>query len=109
MTAVARVGNINRTQITLRSAPIALGGTAIALIAVTQVTQGLSGADGSTAQGQISADANNAITPGSDDKLYAPDSFVVLARFAEIAGNETAKAQARQNLGLETIDGGTFN
>lgn len=109
MTAPARVGNISHTEVVLRGYPGAIGGSSIASIAVTQVTQGLTGADGATAQGQISADPNNAIVPGSDNKLFAPDSFVVLARFAEIAENEPAKAQARQNLGLETIDGGTFN
>lgn len=78
-------------------------------ISVTQVTQGLTGPSGSSAQAQISSDPNNAIVPGTDNKIFAPESFAVLARFAEIAADETAKAQARQNLGLQTIDGGTFN
>lgn len=36
-------------------------------------------------------------------------AFMVVNRFAEIAVNETAKAQARINLDLQDIDGGTFN
>lgn len=36
-------------------------------------------------------------------------AFMVTNRFAEIATDETAKAAARQNLGLAVIDGGTFN
>ena len=35
-------------------------------------------------------------------------AFLVANRFYEIAENEEAKATARQNLGLQTIDGGTF-
>ena len=35
--------------------------------------------------------------------------FQVSNRFYEIAGDEVAKQAARTNLGLATIDGGTFN
>lgn len=35
--------------------------------------------------------------------------FLIVNRFSEIAVNETAKAQARTNLDLQNIDGGTFN
>lgn len=38
-----------------------------------------------------------------------PEPFALAARFGEIALNETAKAQARANLDLQNIDGGTFN
>lgn len=38
----------------------------------------------------------------------AGGAFLVVNRFYEIAGDETAKAAARSNLGLAVIDGGTF-
>lgn len=38
----------------------------------------------------------------------AAGAFLVTNRFYEIAQDEEAKATARQNLGLQTIDGGTF-
>jgi hypothetical protein len=37
------------------------------------------------------------------------DSFKVYNRFNEIAADTVAKQQAVTNLGLNTIDGGTFN
>ena len=36
-------------------------------------------------------------------------AFAINNRFSEISENETAKQAARANLGLATIDGGTFN
>lgn len=57
----------------------------------------------------ISADANNALSAGTDGGIYAPTAFTVTARFAEIAADNTAKAQARANLDLQAIDLGTFN
>lgn len=36
-------------------------------------------------------------------------AFMVATRFSEIAADEAAKAQARANLDLQNIDGGTFN
>lgn len=36
-------------------------------------------------------------------------AFAIAARLGEIASDETAKTQARTNLGLQNIDGGTFN
>lgn len=38
----------------------------------------------------------------------AADAFLIANRFNEIAADEVAKADARTNLGLSTIDGGTF-
>lgn len=38
----------------------------------------------------------------------AEGAFLVVNRFYEISDNEEAKAAARQNLGLQIIDGGTF-
>ena len=38
----------------------------------------------------------------------AGGAFLVNNRFNEIAADETAKQDARTNLGLATIDGGTF-
>lgn len=38
-----------------------------------------------------------------------PEPFALAARFSEIALDESAKAQARANLDLQNIDGGTFN
>lgn len=35
--------------------------------------------------------------------------FLIVNRFSEIAADEVAKAQARTNLDLQNIDGGTFN
>jgi len=43
--------------------------------------------------------------PGSG--ITDPDALHVYNRLNEFA-DETSKAQARANLGLETIDGGTF-
>lgn len=42
--------------------------------------------------------------PAADTSQF----FQVVNNFYEIAADETAKAQARTNLGLSTIDGGTF-
>lgn len=39
----------------------------------------------------------------------AGGAFLVVNRFNEMATDEVAKAQARENLGLQHIDGGTFN
>lgn len=57
----------------------------------------------------ISTDADNALSAGTDGGIYAPEAFAVLARFAEISTDTTAKTQARQNLDLQNIDCGTFN
>ena len=38
----------------------------------------------------------------------ASGAFLIVNRFFEIAADETAKQTARTNLGLSTIDGGTF-
>ena len=43
--------------------------------------------------------------PGADGTAGA---FMIVNRFSEISTDETAKADARTNLGLSTIDGGTF-
>jgi len=47
--------------------------------------------------------------PGSPGNGSADQFFQVVNRFYEIAEDETAKTLARSNLGLTTIDGGTFN
>ena len=39
----------------------------------------------------------------------ANGAFLVNNRFSEIAEDEIAKVQARLNLGVQNIDGGTFN
>lgn len=39
----------------------------------------------------------------------ANGAFLVTNRFSEIASDETAQLQARQNLGVHYVDGGTFN
>jgi hypothetical protein len=71
---------------------------------------GLRGERGpSGSAGNISADAGNAITTGTDGGLFSPEAFALAARFSEIAGNEGAVIEARQNLGLQNIDCGTFN
>jgi hypothetical protein len=57
----------------------------------------------------ISTDPNNALSAGVDGGIYAPTAFTVAARLSELAANETARTEARQNLGLQDIDGGTFN
>lgn len=56
MTAAARVGNVDRTQVVLRGTPSDIGASSIAQIEVTQVTQGLTGGPGGTAPG--TGDAN---------------------------------------------------
>jgi hypothetical protein len=38
-----------------------------------------------------------------------PQPFLVSQRFGEIAADPVAQAQARINLDLQNIDGGTFN
>lgn len=86
--SAASVGNISKTEVILRSAQVGLSTSAIAQIVVTQVTQGIRGEPG----------------PIGD----AGGAFLVVNRFAEIASNDAAKAQARQNLDLQNIDGGTF-
>lgn len=53
------------------------------------------------------ADAINAIQQALG--LNLQQVFKVGNRFSEIAENEAAKVQARQNLGIQNIDGGTFN
>lgn len=62
---------------------------------VTQGPQGPQGPAGPTGPPGASTDPD----------LY----FQVSNRFYEIAEDETAKQDARQNLGLAVIDGGTFN
>lgn len=62
----------------------------------------------------VSTDPNNAVTLGSDLGIFTPAVdgtvfFRIENRFYEIAEDETAKQTARSNLGLSTIDGGTFN
>lgn len=39
----------------------------------------------------------------------AQGAFLVSNRFFEIAEDELAKTQARENLGVQYVDGGTFN
>lgn len=39
----------------------------------------------------------------------AGGALLVVNRFSEFAADEVAKAQARTNLDLQNIDGGTFN
>ena len=41
-------------------------------VAVVRVTQGLTGAPGSSGQAQISADPGNTLTQGSDQRLFVP-------------------------------------
>lgn len=62
----------------------------------------------------ISSDSDNALTLGNDAGLYVPavdpnEFFQVHNKFYEISQDEPAKQTARVNLGLDTIDGGTFN
>ena len=71
-------------------------------------------ADSAAGVVNISTDAGNALVLGTDLGLYVPaldDTvfFKVENKFYEIAEDETAKQTARANLGLATIDGGTFN
>lgn len=59
--------------------------------------------------GSSEAAALAQITPGPPGDASQADLFFQVAnRFYEIAGNESAKQTARTNLGLATIDGGTF-
>lgn len=54
--SAAAVGNIAKTEVTLRSAQVGISTSSIAAIEVTQVTQGLTGAPGGTQPG--TGDAN---------------------------------------------------
>lgn len=59
--------------------------------------------------GSAKAVALAQITPGPPGDVSQADLFFQVAnRFYEIAADETAKQTARTNLGLSTIDGGTF-
>lgn len=59
--------------------------------------------------GSAEAAALAQITPGPPGDASQADLFFQVAnRFYEIADNEPAKQTARTNLGLATIDGGTF-
>ena len=62
----------------------------------------------------ISTDALNAVSVGTDGKLYvapgnvnADQFFQTLLRFSEL-DTESKRLEARTNLGLATIDGGEF-
>lgn len=68
--------------------------------------RGNPGASGGAAS--ISADAGNGLSAGVDGGIYAPQAFALSARFAELS-DEAARIQARQNLGLQDVDCGTFN
>ena len=62
--------------------------------------------------GNISTDPGNALTAGTDQGLYVPDTsagaLLIANRLSELDTPE-AKVAARQNLELQDIDGGTFN
>lgn len=60
-----------RTLVTARGQHLQLVG-ASKPITVTRVTTGLTGKPGSTGEAQISADAGNQLTQGSDQKLFVP-------------------------------------
>lgn len=108
ITTVVKQAPRFRTVVTARGRSLEVT-PARAEISVMQVSTGLTGAPGSSGQAQISTDDGNQLSQGSDQKLFVAASFTVAARFAEIAEDPTAQDQARQNLGLLTIDGGTFN
>ena len=63
-----------QTRVTARGKGLQLGGTSKP-IAVTRVTQGLTGRPGNTGNAQISTDADNQLTQGSDQKLYVPGGY----------------------------------
>lgn len=64
------------TRITAPTAYRVSGGAA-GPITLTRVTTGLTGAPGSSGQAQISADADNQLTQGSDQRLYVPHAQAV--------------------------------
>jgi hypothetical protein len=47
-------------------------------------------------------------TGSGEGGMLPQDYFAVANRFFEIAGNPTAQAQARVNLDIQNVDGGTF-
>jgi len=49
-----------------------VSGSPVGPITLTRVTTGLTGAPGSSGAAQISADADNQLTQGSDQRLYVP-------------------------------------
>lgn len=63
-----------RTLVTARGKGLQLG-SASKPITVTRVTQGLTGRPGTTGEAQISADAGNQLTQGSDQKLLVPGGY----------------------------------
>lgn len=52
-------------------------GVAARPIAVVKVTQGLTGRPGTSGEAQISADPDNQLTQGSDQKLFVPHAQAV--------------------------------
>ncbi len=60
-----------RLQVTVRGRGLQLGGQSKP-VAVLRVGQGLRGVPGSSGIAQISADAGNQLTQGSDQRLYVP-------------------------------------
>jgi hypothetical protein len=60
-------------RVSSRGKGLQLGGASRPL-AVLRVTTGLTGAPGSSGQAQISADAGNALTQGSDQRLFVPSA-----------------------------------
>ena len=62
------------TRITAPTAYRASGGAARP-IALTRVTTGLTGAPGATGAAEISADAGNQLTRGTDDRLLVPGGY----------------------------------
>lgn len=65
------VAAIASTRVTPRGTSVALQASPLAAITVTQCTTGLTGRSG-TGTALISADADNQLTEGSDQRLFVP-------------------------------------
>lgn len=65
-----------RALISVPSKSLQLG-VAARPIAVMKMTQGLRGVPGSSGEAQISTDAGNQLTQGSDQRLYVPRAEAV--------------------------------
>lgn len=73
-------------------------------IITTEGSQGPMGPQGPQGIQGPKGDTGPAGGPGDLSQAFAINN-----RFSEISEDETAKQAARSNLGLATIDGGTFN
>lgn len=100
MSGAASVGNISKTEVTLRSAQIGVTASAIQSIEVVQVTQGLTGAPGDT-------------LPGTGDVSYlhnqslASDEWVIthnLGKYPSVTVVDSANDEVEGSINYVSIN-----